>query len=139
MRLFGSIDLATPTHIFPLSTITVTEAGHHGTILVGEAAHAFPPIGAQGLNLGLRDVADVAAALADADLKATGWGEAVSVDYARRRAADLARTGAMVDALFKSLLTGMLPAQMLRAGGLWALKLLPALRRQAFAVGMGTR
>jgi len=33
----------------------------------------------------------------------------------------------------------MLPAQALRAGGLWALKLLPPLRRQAFALGMGAR
>jgi 2-octaprenyl-6-methoxyphenol hydroxylase len=31
----------------------------------------------------------------------------------------------------------MLPAQALRAGGLWALKLIPSLRRQAFAIGMG--
>ena len=37
--------------------------GHDGVVLAGEAAHAFPPIGAQGLNRGLRDVADLAAAL----------------------------------------------------------------------------
>jgi 2-octaprenyl-6-methoxyphenol hydroxylase len=45
----------------------------------------------------------------------------------------------MVDALFRSLLAGMLPAQALRAGGLWALKLVPGLRQQAFALGMGGR
>ena len=45
----------------------------------------------------------------------------------------------MVDTLFRSLLAEMLPAQALRAGGLWALKLMPALRKQAFAIGMGVR
>jgi 2-octaprenyl-6-methoxyphenol hydroxylase len=45
----------------------------------------------------------------------------------------------MVDTLFRSLLAEMLPAQAVRAGGLWALKLLPALREQAFSVGMGVR
>jgi 2-octaprenyl-6-methoxyphenol hydroxylase len=45
----------------------------------------------------------------------------------------------MVDTLFRSLLAEMLPSQLLRAGGLWALKLLPPLRREAFAIGMGRR
>jgi 2-octaprenyl-6-methoxyphenol hydroxylase len=125
--------------VFPLATLAVASAGARGAVLVGEAAHAFPPIGAQGLNLGLRDVADLSAALAGADRSRPGWANALSADYARRRAADLARTGAMVDALFRSLLAGMLPAQALRAGGLWALKLVPGLRQQAFALGMGGR
>ncbi len=64
---------------------------------------------------------------------------ALSEDYARRRAGDLARTGTVVDALFRSLLAGFLPIQALRAGGLWALKLVPPLRRLAFDVGMGVR
>ena len=34
--------------------------------LVGEAAHVVPPIGAQGLNLGLRDAATLAEIVADA-------------------------------------------------------------------------
>ena len=34
--------------------------------LVGEAAHVVPPIGAQGLNLGLRDGATIAEIVADA-------------------------------------------------------------------------
>jgi len=138
-RLFGAISLASPAFVFPLSVLSVPRAGGKGVVLVGEAAHAFPPIGAQGLNLGLRDVADLAAALAAVPRSAADWGEQVSQDYADRRAGDLARTGGIVDALFRSLLADMLPAQLLRAGGLWALRLAPPLRRQAFALGMGSR
>lgn len=138
-RLFGAITLASPAFVFPLSTLSVDSAGADGVVLVGEAAHAFPPIGAQGLNLGLRDVADLAASLETTDRAASDWAIQVSRDYASRRAGDLARTGTVVDTLFRSLLAEMIPAQALRAGGLWALKLAPALRRQAFAVGMGRR
>jgi 2-octaprenyl-6-methoxyphenol hydroxylase len=133
-RLFGAVELLTPAHVFLLSTLSVDTAGKDGVMLVGEAAHAFPPIGAQGLNLGLRDVADLSAALANG-----GSPQAISADYARRRAGDLARTGTVVDALFRSLLSDFLPVQATRAGGLWALKLLPPLRKSAFDVGMGMR
>ncbi|MBS3848616.1 FAD-dependent monooxygenase [Devosia sp. BSSL-BM10] len=138
-RLFGTIAMATPSFVFPLSTLSVNRAGQDGVVLVGESAHAFPPIGAQGLNLGLRDVADLAAVLDGADRDQADWADQLSVDYARRRTTDLAQTGGVVDTLFRSLLADMVPAQALRAGGLWALKLAPNLRRQAFDVGMGRR
>lgn len=138
-HLFGPLALASPSVVFPLSTITVREAGRNGVALVGESAHAFPPIGAQGLNLGLRDVSDLAQVLAATDRTRPDWAETASADYARRRAPDLARTTQVVDALFRSLLAGWLPAQALRAGGLWALKALPPLRHKAFSLGMGQR
>jgi len=138
-HLFGDIKLLTPAHMFLLSTLSVDEAGHDGIVLAGEAAHAFPPIGAQGLNLGLRDVADLSAVLAGTNLGAPRWAVKASEDYSHRRAADLGRTGVMVDTLFRSLLSELLPAQAMRAGGLWALKLSPQLRKQAFSVGMGVR
>lgn len=138
-RLFGAITPVTPTHVFPLSTLSVARPGKQGVVLVGEAAHAFPPIGAQGLNLGLRDVADLVAALEGTDRSQPDWAGQVSDAYADLRAGDLARTGTMVDALFRSLLADMLPAQGLRASGLWALRLLPGLRKQAFTIGMGNR
>jgi 2-octaprenyl-6-methoxyphenol hydroxylase len=137
-RLFGDIKLATPSFVFPLSTLSVGTAGKDGVVLAGESAHAFPPIGAQGLNLGLRDVSDLSTALT-ANKLGPGWAAQVSEDYAARRAADLSRTGGMVDTLFRSLLSELLPAQALRATGLWALKLLPPLRKQAFRLGMGAR
>lgn len=138
-RLFGALTLASPSFIFPLSTLSVDHAGHDGTVLVGESAHAFPPIGAQGLNLGLRDIADLLEILASVDKTQSDWARSASQTYSEKRAGDLARTGGMVDTLFRSLLAEMLPAQSLRAGGLWALKLLPGLRRQAFSLGMGGR
>lgn len=138
-RLFGDLKIVSPSFVFPLSTLTVDKAGANGVALVGESAHAFPPIGAQGLNLGLRDVADLIASLKAADTTQADWGIKAASDYARRRAPDLAQTGTIVDTLFRSLLADMLPSQPLRAGGLWALKLSPFLRKQAFAVGMGRR
>lgn len=138
-HLFGDIKLLTPAHMFLLSNLSVPVAGQDGVVLAGEAAHAFPPIGAQGLNLGLRDVADLAASLAAAEGDGAAWADAVSADYARRRGSDLLRTGGMVDTLFRSLLSDFLPAQAMRAGGLWALKLVPGLRKQAFGMGMGVR
>lgn len=138
-RLFGDIQLLTPAHMFPLSTISVDRAGMAGVVLVGESAHAFPPIGAQGLNLGLRDVADLAASLAATARGTSDWATKVSEDYAKRRAGDLSRTGLMVDSLFRSLLSDLLPAQAARATGLWALKLVPPLRKRAFGIGMGVR
>ncbi len=138
-RLFGPIRLLTGTHVFPLSNLTVNRAGLNGVLLAGESAHAFPPIGAQGLNLGLRDVADLSQVLGEADRSSPDWAVRASEDYAQRRAGDLARTGALVDGLFRSLVGGLLPTHAMRAGGLWAMKLSPALRRRAFAVGMGNR
>jgi len=138
-RLFGNISLLSPSVVFPLSSLSVDVPGKDGVALVGEAAHAFPPIGAQGLNLGLRDVSDLVDAVTRSDRRQPDWAREASQTYAELRADDLARTGGFVDTLFRSLLTEMIPSQTARASGLWALKLLPPLRRKAFALGMGER
>lgn len=138
-NIYGPIELLTKPVLFPLGNLTATVAGKAGVALVGEAIHAFPPIGAQGLNLGLRDVADLIAVLKDVDQTKENWAVTASDAYAQKRSGDLWRTASMVDALFKSLLTDMLPTQAARAGGLWALRLMPSLRRQAFSIGMGNQ
>lgn len=139
LGLFGPITLTSKTFVFQLSSLKATEVAAPGILLVGEAAHAFPPIGAQGLNLGLRDVASVVQATANSNANSPTWATDVSQMYARLRRDDVDRTGQFVDALFKSLLSDFLPVQAFRAGGLWALKLSPELRRRAFQTGMGTQ
>src|SRR4051794_1922528 len=53
----GRIAVGRGRGIFPLAAEPVRRLGQSRTALIGEAAHLTPPIGAQGLNLGLRDAA----------------------------------------------------------------------------------
>lgn len=137
--LFGHFSMNTKTFVFPLSSLTANKFGADSAVLVGESAHAFPPIGAQGLNLGLRDVKT----LLDVCMEHEGgitdgdWADSIARAYNQQRSADIERTSALVDTLFRSLLSEMLPQQLLRAGGIWGLKTLPFLQQRAFNVGMG--
>jgi 2-octaprenyl-6-methoxyphenol hydroxylase len=136
-HLFGEISVASPNFVFPLSVLSVDVAGRDAAVLVGESAHAFPPIGAQGLNLGLRDVASLNACLKVANPGSYGWADAAARSYGEARRGDLTRTGAFVDGLFTSLVSPHLPAQALRTVGLWGLKTFPMLRKRAISFGMG--
>ncbi len=64
MRLDG------PRGRVPMGGLSVERFGADRMVLVGEAAHVFPPIGAQGLNLGLRDVMALRDAVAEAPIPA---------------------------------------------------------------------
>jgi 2-octaprenyl-6-methoxyphenol hydroxylase len=106
--------------------------------LVGEAAHVVPPIGAQGLNLGLRD----AAALAECAAVAHGAGADIGAPdvlaaYGRARAADVSIRTLSIDLLNRSLLTDLLPMEVLRGLGAHALASFGPLRRLVMQAGMG--
>ncbi|RUW96171.1 UbiH/UbiF family hydroxylase, partial [Mesorhizobium sp. M8A.F.Ca.ET.023.01.1.1] len=86
---------------------------------VGEAAQVFPPIGAQGLNLGIRDIDDLVG-IARENREDPGAAAALAVYDLKRRPDILARSSA-VNLLNISLLSDMLPAQMARGAGLGVL------------------
>ena len=65
-HLLGAIEIEDGRGQFPMTRMFVARVSAPRVALVGDAAHAFPPIGAQGLNLGLRDVEDLIAAVTDA-------------------------------------------------------------------------
>ena len=98
--------------VFPLTIQTADAFARARIALVGEAAHVVPPIGAQGLNLGLRDSATIAEIVADArrQNRDVGAPEIVARYDAQRRADITSRTMA-IDVLNRSLLTDFLPAQ----------------------------
>ena len=58
--ILGRIGVEPGRHLFPLSIEQPRQFARHRVALVGEAAHVIPPIGAQGLNMGLRDASDIA-------------------------------------------------------------------------------
>ena len=124
--MLGKVTVEPGRQVNPLSTGSPSRFAARRVALLGEAAHVNPPIGAQGLNLGIRDVEELTA-IAGAHRDDPG-GEAALADYDRRRRIDIvARTGA-VNLLNRSLLSGFLPAQLARMAGLGALGAFAPLR-----------
>jgi 2-octaprenyl-6-methoxyphenol hydroxylase len=104
------------------------------TVLVGEAAHVFPPIGAQGLNLGYRDVRALGEMLPG---RGRDPGAATRLAaYERARRSDVVARTTAVDALNRTLLTGFLPVQAVRGLGLFLLDRIPSLRRAVMRQGV---
>jgi 2-octaprenyl-6-methoxyphenol hydroxylase len=114
--MLGRVTVEAGRQVYPLSVTVPLQFGRNRVALLGEAAHVFPPIGAQGLNLGIRDVVDLVAA-ASRHPADPGAAEVLSAYDRKRRPDILARTGA-VDLLNRSLLSDLLPAQLARTAGL---------------------
>jgi 2-octaprenyl-6-methoxyphenol hydroxylase len=123
--------------LFPLTAESVDSVARARIALVGEAAHVLPPIGAQGLNLGLRDGATIAEIVADARRQNLDVGapEVLARYNAQRRADVMSRTVA-VDMLNRSLLTGFIPAHAMRGLSLDLVGRIDPLRRALMREGV---
>ena len=135
--ILGRIRIEPGRHLFPLAIERPRRFAQHRIALVGEAAHVLPPIGAQGLNMGLRDAGDIADAVRDA----IGTGEdpgapSVLDRYNSTRRADVASRMFAIDIANRSLLSDFLPMQTLRAAGLHLIGSFGPLRRVAMREGL---
>lgn len=131
--LLGKVSVEGGAQSFPLSGMTAEHFGKGRFALVGEAAHAFPPIGAQGLNLSLRDIIalkELVADLAPADYAGIG------ARFDRKRQADIRSRTLSVDLLNRSLLSDFLPVQFLRSAGLHLLSAIGPLRSVVMREGI---
>jgi len=133
--ILGAIAIDGRRQVFPLSGMSVRRFAASRIMLAGEAAHVLPPIGAQGLNLGYRDVAALADVLAARPSDPGAADRLAAYDRARR--VDVVTRTAAVDALNRTLLAGLLPVDAVRAAGLTAIDRIPALRRFAMRQGVG--
>jgi len=134
--LLGAIKTVGPRALFPLRGLSAAQMAARRIALVGEAAHVIAPIGAQGLNLGLRDVAALSDCVADARAMGRDIGGPETLRaYIEARAIDVATRTVLVDLLNRSLLTDFLPAQALRGVGLQLLARSGTLRRWAMRGG----
>ena len=135
--ILGKVTVEPGIGQFPLRIETAEEFAAHRLVLVGEAAHTIPPIGAQGFNLGLRDVAMVAELVAEAKRDETDIGaNSVTAAYGRSRQADTAARRLTADILNRSLLSDFLPVQGLRGLGLYMIDRIGPLRRAVMQEGV---
>lgn len=133
----GNIVEVGPRAAFPLSVQTAKSFGEGRAVLIGEAAHTFPPIGAQGLNLSFRDAAMfVECATAAKKAASENWASEAVTAYDKARRLDVWTRTAAVDLLNRSLMTDFLPFQAARSFGLQAMRLFAPLRRFTMRRGL---
>jgi len=135
--ILGRIKVEPGRHLFPLAIEQPRQFAKNRIALVGEAAHVVPPIGAQGLNMGLRDAADIAGIVRDAMVSGEDPGSPqVLKRYDSARRADVASRTFAIDVANRSLLSDFLPMQSLRAAGLHLIGAFGPLRRLAMREGL---
>jgi len=135
--ILGRLSIEAGRNLFPLAIERPRQFAKDRIALVGEAAHVVPPIGAQGLNLGLRDAADVA----DVVRQAIDAGDDIGAPqvlrrYDVRRRPDVLSRTFVIDLANRSLLSDFLPVQSLRAAGLHLIGSIGPLRRLAMREGL---
>jgi 2-octaprenyl-6-methoxyphenol hydroxylase len=135
--LLGTMNVEPGRGIFPLAIETADCFARDRIALVGEAAHVVPPIGAQGLNLGLRDGATIAELVAEARRQNIDVGASeLLARYDAQRRADVTSRSIAVDLLNRSLLTDFLPAQGARGLSLYLVDRIGPLRRALMREGV---
>ncbi len=135
--IVGRIGFEAARGRFPMGGLKVNRLVGHRVLLMGEAAHAFPPLAAQGLNLSLRDTAELLVTVTTArrDLLDIGALEALR-PYERARRRDIALRTSGVDVLNRSIMTDFGPVDAARGVGAVALRLIGPLRRAIMREGI---
>ena len=135
--LLGKMSVEPGRGIFALAVETTRSVARNRIALVGEAAHVVPPIGAQGLNLGLRDAATLAEIVADARREQRDIGSpAVLSRYVMQRRADVTSRKIAIDLLNRSLLSDFVPVHGARALSLFLVDRIGPLRRALMREGV---
>ncbi|WP_373236407.1 UbiH/UbiF family hydroxylase [Cohaesibacter celericrescens] len=135
--IYGAFELLTEPQVFPLAGMVAK--GFHGqrAALIAESAHVFPPIGAQGLNLSLRDIEALTDAIVSKG-EADPGSEQVLSSYGRSRISDIWSRTAGVHMLNMSLLSSLPFGQGARTAGLALAKMVPSLRRFMMKAGLAS-
>jgi 2-octaprenyl-6-methoxyphenol hydroxylase len=136
-QILGPLTLASRRSVWPIISQIADRMTGERTALMAEAAHVVPPIGAQGLNMSLADLA-VLLDLAQAD--PAGIGSVKMLDsYQRRRHLDVQARVTGIDTLNRASMMGGQSLRDLRATALNALYSIAPVRKTLMKAGLGLR
>lgn len=135
--VLGRLRLASRRSIWPIISQHADRLSGERIALVAEAAHVVPPIGAQGLNMSLKDLATLRdfARQAGDDV-----GNRTMLDrYHQKRIVDVRTRVAGITLLNRTSMLGAQPLRDIRATGLDALYTLKPVRKTLMQLGLGAR
>ncbi len=132
--LLGPMERVGPVRMWPVITQRARRMVAERTALIAEAAHVLPPIGAQGLNISLRDVA-LLMELARTDPGALGSPSHLS-SYARARSTEVSLFVGAIDLFNRACISSNPGIQLLRRWGLVAVHGIVPLRRAIMRTGL---
>ncbi len=135
--VLGPLSLASRRTLWPIVAQEARSLTSERLALIAEAAHVMPPIGAQGLNMSLRDL-DALLHLAEEDRAGLG-GRAMLDAYARARRPDITLRIKGIAALNRMSQAADPTLRDLRAVGLGALYDVAPIRRTLMQLGLGAR
>lgn len=132
----GELTLASPRAVFPVVSQRAKSLTARRVALIGEAAHALPPIGAQGLNTSLADIAmlvDLVRTMPEA------LGDETQLDrYESARIRDIRARIAAIDLFNRICQSGHGWTRRARVAGLRVVHDVEPLRRTIIRAGMGS-
>jgi 2-octaprenyl-6-methoxyphenol hydroxylase len=132
---FGPLTLASKRSIWPIISQTAASLSGQRIALIAEAAHVVPPIGAQGLNMSLRDMA---ALLELAKARPDGLGDAdMLMAYEKARMSDIKLRVRGIDLLNRVSQASSPAMRDMRAMGLNALYNMGPVRKTLMQMGLG--
>ncbi len=136
-HLFGPLTLASPRNVWPIITQHADRLSAERVALIAEAAHVLPPIGAQGLNMSLQDVASL---LHLAQSNPDTLGDAAMLErYHRARYGDIQLRVNGIDLLNRVSQASHPLARDARAKGLDALYAMAPVRKMLMQMGLGMK
>ena len=136
-NILGPLKLASKRSLWPIISQIADRLYSQRLALIGETAHVVPPIGAQGLNMSIKDIKF----LNNLDQKYPDQLGSIDIlkEYQKNRIFDIRQRVAGVSALNRISISSNKLVQNVRAFGLENFFQVPAIKHATMKLGMGNR
>ncbi|MGK7923051.1 MAG: FAD-dependent hydroxylase [Trichodesmium sp.] len=134
----GKLELLSDRYVFPVQLMQSDRYIQHRLALIGDAAHCCHPVGGQGLNMGIRDMAAIAEVIKTAHQQGEDIGDIrVLRRYESWRRKENFVILGVTDFLDRMFSGTLLPIVAVRRLGLWGMGIVPMFKSLSLRVMTG--